>query len=301
MAGYSSYKKSSSRSAKRSRSYGSLKSRTKSQFKSAKRGNDSLSFVVNSNYVFSAKYDPSDQSGVAVINVWEVLCRNTNFDLMKRMYDQVRIDGIRYKLNVTDAITSVNEIGKVKNYTIYTAWDKTGLSQGQYIVCTANGHGGWTPVDPSDWDDRDRPIGVWGCTIGSGIVNNSTAQKSILNSFQRWNAYGSCYPYLLNEKSQYIQTSDINLFNTPLNESTNFYEVTERYGEESMNSILAAPNPVIPFESTSCRFKPCLLVGVFSNGIVNGQITQYGKVDQPVIFNAEFTISLTFRNLKGTT
>ncbi|ORX44060.1 hypothetical protein BCR36DRAFT_302417 [Piromyces finnis] len=88
--------------------YGSsLKKRTYSQYRQSKQGNDSLSFVVNCNHVFSAFYNPSDESGTACINVWDVLQRNSNFASLKNMYDQVRIDGLRVKLSVTDAVTSI--------------------------------------------------------------------------------------------------------------------------------------------------------------------------------------------------
>lgn len=282
------------------RKYGSSSviKRAKGNFKASKRASDSLNFVVNSNYVFTVNYDNQKQTGVACINVWDVLCRNSNFDLMKRMYDQVRLDGVKYKLNITDATTTMNQINQIKNYTIYTAWDRTGLSTQQYRVYTPSGGSEPVRIDPSDFDNVERPVQEWETVIGRGIVNNSSAKKSILNSFQRWNSYGAIYPSLAQETQQYIQTSDINVF-ANFDEGTRRWDLTERYGDTCMNNILNLPNPVIPFESTSCRFKPCLLVGVFANGVIGNELSQFASVPGPVIFNAEFSFSLTFRNLKG--
>ena len=274
-------------------SYRSSKSRAYNQFRSAKKGNETLAFVVNSNHVFSARYDSLTESGTACINVWDVLQRNSNFNNLKSMYDQVKIDGIQVKLSVTDAMTSISQLNQVKNITIYTAWDKTGLSRNQYRLYDVNGD------EISEMNDDEFEVKGYDVKIGSGIVNNSSAQKSQLNSFQRWNRTLKMYPSLMNEKSQYIQTSNIKRFYKSFNSNTSMYELNDLYDHLCEADIISQPNPVIPFESTDVRFKPCLLVGVFSNGVdSNGQITQYGNTN-PVIFNGEFSISCTFKNLKG--
>lgn len=300
---YKSYKKK----------YSTSNGRAKGQFKAARRSSDSLSFVVNSNVVFSARYGKvgnRDGVGVACVNMWDVLARNKNFKLMQNMYDQVKMDGIKYKLNITNAETDMASINSIKNYSIFTAWDKTGLSPGQYKVGTftgtnANPSGVVEPivVNQEDWDNNNLESSCWWCTIGSSIVNQTGVQKSILNSFQRWNSYGSLYPSLAQEKQQYLQTGDIAIFDEKLNENRVLYPINKRYKNTCFNSILNSNNPVIPFESNTIRFKPCLLVGVFSNQIEGEatNITQFGDVLRPVIFNAEIQIAVTFRNLKGTT
>jgi len=259
----------------------SLRSRTYGQYKSAKKGNYTLCFVVNSNHVFSAMYDPDTNTGTACVNVWEVLANNSNFAALASMYDQVRLDGVRVKLSVTDAKTSVNHVNEIKNITVYTAWDKTGLSSDQYNVQYNNG----SPVS-------------YNIKIGKNIVNASDQKKSQLNSFQRWNSFLSCYPSLLAEKSQYVATADIERTVKSINSDTGIHFLTDKYQYYNVNA-LESNNPCLIFESSSIKYKPCLIVGVFSNSVDgNGNITQYGRTEA-VIFNGEFSMSLTFKNLKA--
>lgn len=297
---YSTYYKSGGSGYKRSRSGGyGVVGRAKGNFKASNKANDSLAFVVNCNHVFTARYDPSTQEGVACINVWEVLQKNSNFNSLRRMYDQVKIDGVKVKLSITDAVTTVNSISDIKNTTIYTAWDRTGISlnQTKFYRLPVGSETGPQEIEPSDYDG-DAVVG-WKTRVGSGIVNSSGAKKTILNTFQRWNSYLNCYPSLMNEKSQYIQTGDIKQYTQSTNQTTSYNMVNDQYDQRKVNDLIIDSNPVIPFESSSVRFKPCLLVGVFNNGLdQNGNITQYARVD-PIIFNGEWSISCTFRNLKG--
>lgn len=275
-------------------------SRAKGNFKASNKGNDVLSFVVNSNHVFTARYNPATEEGTACVNVWDVLQRNPNFNSLKSMYDQVRIDGIRVKLSITDAITSTNNIGQIRNITVCTAWDRTGISlnQTRFLRAAAVGESGPQEITPSEYDN-EKVIG-WKTKIGSSIVNNTTIKKSMLSSFQRWSQYLSCYPSILNEKGQYIQTGDIKQFTSKTNQNTSYNEVNNSYDFNTVNEIISSSNPVIPFESSVVRFKPCLLVSVFSNGVSEaGQITQFASVSYPIIFNGEWSIACTFRNLKG--
>lgn len=268
----------------------SSKRRAYGQFKAANKGNDSLSFVIKSNHVFTSFYDPSGEKGTAAIPVWEILCRNGNFSSLKSMYDQVKIDGVRCNITVTDAVTTVNSIGGVKNITIFTAWDRTGLSQSQAVFSS-----GKNEIDPSEFDELT--CDNWRTKIGCNIVNATQAKKSSLNNYQRWNSFMSIYPSLLNEKSQYISTGDIKNYLSNIDYSNGTYTISDQY-MSTVNDLLSTTNPVIPFESPSLRFKPVLLVGVFSNSLTNGNVTQFARTD-PVIFNAEFSISVTFKNLKA--
>ena len=286
---YSGYKYPSKKS-------GSLKRRTSAQFRSAKKGNDSFQFVVNSNIVFSAFYDNTTRRGVAAIPMWEVLARNTNFNHFKSMYDQVRIDGCRVKLNVTDADTTINTISQVKNVNIYVAWDRTGLSTNQVEFYKTDNKGNAQLIGLDEYDNEN--VIYYATVIGVNIVNCTGTDKSILNSFQKWTKYTSCYPNLLNEKAQYVSTSMFNIYSA----STNWRDglvTASSSSHNTVNDLLSSGNPCVPFESTSCRFKPTLLVGVFSNEISSvGNITQYGNT-RPVVFNAEVTISVTFKDMKA--
>lgn len=277
--------------------YSGMKGRTIGQFKAAKKGQDVMNFVVNSNIVFSANYNNDDNTGVAVINMWDVLRRNSNFNSMKNMYDQVRIDGIKVNLNVTDAATTLNDITGIRNITIYTAWDKTGLSQDQAMFYGSDE--GKTLIEPDEYDNTQ--VISYKNTIGSGIVNASQQTKSNLNSYQRWKQYLSCYPTLAQEKQQYLSTADIREFIKDPNSVSNYKYLSEDLNL-NVNEIMNCSNPCSPFENTNIRFKPTLYVGVFKNTITgnneNARVLQYGNCDS-VIFNAEISMSLTFKNMKA--
>lgn len=182
----------------------SLAKRTAGQFKSARKGNDSLSFVVNTTHTFTVMYDHTTETGTAALNIWEVLANNGQFFSLKSMYDQVRVDGIQVKLNVVNALVDLNNLQAVNNYTIWTAWDKTGLSIDETRLIE-----NYDTNKYVDNNDPNETLEGYRTNIGSRIVNKTGAEKSILNSFQRWGKFTSCYPQLNYEKSQYVQTGDI--------------------------------------------------------------------------------------------
>lgn len=272
--------------------------RARGQFAAAKKSNDRLSFVVNCNHVFTASYNPTNESGVAAINVWDVLERNGYFSNLSNMYDQIKIDGINVTLSVTNAVTTVQSINEIRNITTYVAWDRTGLSTNQIRLIDANGD------EIPEMNDDETPVKKWKTKIGSSIVKVTGAKKSQISSFQRWNYSTYLYPSLLQEKSQYITTSDIRRFNRSFDVNTSEFTLTDVYNNSNINDIYNSSNPAVPFESSSVKFKPTLLVGVFQNGFSQvsgaeyGDITQYGACS-PVIFNAEFSITCSFKNLKG--
>lgn len=275
----------------------SSNARARGQFAAAKKSNDRLEFVVNCNHVFTASYNPADESGVAAINVWDVLERNGYFGNLSNMYDQIKIDGITVKLSVTNAYTEVSNLTAIRNITTYVGWDRTGLSTNQVKLYDSSGN------EIPEMNDDEAEVKTWRTNIGSAIVKATGVVKNEINSFQRWRYSTYLYPSLLQEKQQYITTSDIKRFNKSFDVNSTKFTVADRYNNQSPNGLYDSSNPVIPFESSNVKFKPTLLVGVFQNGLAEnngqyGEITQYGKCN-PVIFNAEFSISCSFKNLKG--
>lgn len=262
--------------------------------RAARKGNDSMNFVVNSNYVFTANYDRRNEFGTAAVNIWDVLCRNSNFSHFRAMYDQVRLDGVKVKLAVTDAQTTASSMNDIKNITVYTCFDRTGLSLNQVAFLHFNDNSR-EDIAPSEYDSKT--VDGYYVQIGSNIVNATGVKKTQLNAFQRWQQTLSCYPQLQNEKGQYIATSSIRLFEQ--GKKDNLITVNNEYNV-TVNSLVSDSNPVIPFECSSVKFKPILLVGVFCNKYdsESGNLTQYGDC-KPVIFNGEFSISVTFKNLKA--
>lgn len=277
------------------RRWSSTARRTYGQYKAAKRTNDQLSFVINSSYTFTARYEPGDEVGTAAINVWEVLANNSQFYNLKNMYDQVKIDGVRVNLSCTNASVNLNNFNSFSNTTVFTCWDRTGLSLDETTLFTKD-RNNYTEIPPAQI--RTTRLGAYRTKIGSKIVNKTGSEKSMINMFQKWKVFKSIYPSTINEKGQYIQTGDLKKFVEVSHPETSYIDLTE----SSVNdyySLTGEVNPCIIFESSNCRFKPTLLVGVFRNEILEGgNVTQYGRVDT-VVFTGEFSISVTFRNLKG--
>lgn len=286
--------------------YNSFKRKHRGKNKAAKEANTNLNFVVKCNHAFSAQYDPNGEIGTAALNIWEILKNNATFDKFSELYDSVKINGVGVKLSVTDATTTVSNINQIKSINVITAWDRTGLSDEQVLYYDVEKQ----VIDKEDYDNY--PMKYWRTKIGKAIVNNGSAKKSILNSFQRWSHYESLWASNLEEKSEYISTSVIEPFSSGFDPSTNVNQVSGDFSNMNVNSITSLSNPAVPFETSSVKWKPILLVGVFTTGFVAQTVTndndpepnpyydisQYAKT-LPVLFNAELSINCTFRSLKG--
>lgn len=275
---------------------GSSGKRSKGQFKAARQTRDSMNLNVKCNACLSAAYSKAEDFGAAVINIYEVLRTNPQFASFVKLYDQVKIGGIKVKLNVVDAQTSIANISQIKNINVVTAWDRTGLSKDQVKFYDSNNE----EIIRNEWDTSGvhhfRP---W---IGKGITNSTGVDKSILNSFQRWNRNPFLYPSTMEEKSQYLSTSNFEEVIATYNYDNGSYIVNEANDATPISELFNSANPCLPFESPSCKWKPTLLIGVFTSSYdsTNKVINQYDDC-QPVLFNAEFSIDVTFRNMKAST
>ena len=273
----------------------SLSKRSRGQFYAAKQQNDNMTFVVNSNHVFNAYYDKTNDFGTAAINVWDVLCRNSNFFKFNSMYDSVKIDEIRVKLSVAQ-VQAGNNVSQINNYiNVYTAWDRTGLSLDQIKLYDNSGN----EISSSNYDSTIAK--KYRVKIGKAIVNTSSADKSVINPYQKWQKYLKLSPKAT-DKSQFISTYTISKFADTYNADSKFNIFDSQYDNMTVNQLVDNENPASPFESSAVRYKPTLLVGVFNNGYDQntGSPLQYENVTTPgVIFNAEFSICCTFKNMKG--
>lgn len=268
--------------------------RAKGNFKASKQTRDSMNMVVKCNFCFSARYDKDSDFGVTAINIYEVLRKNPQFTSFVKLFDQVHVGGIKAKLNVVDANTTVSAINEIKNINVITAWDRTGLSREQVYFYDANKH----VIERNDWD-------ISGCSyfipkIGKGIANASGVNKSILSSFQRWSSSPFLYPSTMEEKGQYLSTSNFEDVIASYEFDTNSYTLGPENDNTPITELFNSSNPCLPFESPSCKWKPTLLVGVFRSSYddTNKVINQYDSC-RPVLFNGEFSIDVTFRNYKA--
>ena len=270
--------------------------------KASKQTRDSMNITVKCNQAFIAKYDKETEKGVAVINCYEVLRNNAQFASFSKLYDQIKLNNVKVTLNVVDATIEATQLQAVKTINVITAWDRTGISQDNVSFFDANSN-----LVPKDRYDGVS-AGSYNFVIGKGIVNATGVDKSILNSFQRWSKKPYIFASTVEEKGCYLSTSNFKEFT----DGSNFaaggaqFRVGSLYNESKISDFFNSYNPCVPFESPSCKWKPTLLVGVFKTGVSNSIVNNndVSIVDNyqscgNVVFNAEFTMDITFRNLKA--
>ena len=109
----------------------------------------------------------------------------------------------------------------------------------------------------------------------SNTRTNSVAQgygckKGLVNSFQRFSRYESCFPSGIEEKACYVPTSTFKDYNGTQNPNTGEIAITNDFSGQVVNTQIAQTSPNVPFEG-SVKWKPTLLVGVFSTTIQRNQ------------------------------
>lgn len=255
-----------------------LVSRALKSIREANKSNSSIDFAFKVNYVFTAFYDSNSERGVAAINTYDVLFRSENFQNMMKNWDQVKLNGVTCRLNVTDALVSLGEVANVKSINVITGWDKTGLSVNDVEfydnLNIANGN----LIDKDDFDSTSAKAYL--NKVGPRVGQGYGAKKGLLNSYQRFSRYESCWPSTIEEKGCYIPTSTFSNYSGDIDSNTGVTEISGEYSDQNVNTQLAQPNPCIPFENNSIKWKPTLLVGVFS--------TTVGRNAQPDIVNPQW-------------
>lgn len=270
-----------------------VKRRAVQTIRASNSQNSTINFAIKVNYAFTAAYDSSTQHGVAAINIYDVLMSSQNFQNLRKMYDNVKINGVNVRLNVTDAATSLNDISAMKSINVLTAWDKSGLSVEEIEFKDSSNN----VIVDTDYD-TNKPA-VYCNKIGNKITGYGSVKKGLLNMYQKFTRYERCWPTTNNEKSLYIPTRMFNEFNSGYDANSAYYSISGDYTNQVVNDLVANPNPCIPFENVAVPWKPTLLVGVFKTSLNNnGSLDQYGNCSA-VVFNAEFTIPCTFKGLKG--
>lgn len=281
---------------KRNSSRGLVK-RAKGSLKSAKSASDIANFTVSFTHPFVLSGKPisidgvgTRNLGVQALNVWDLLSRAPNFQAFQKMYDQVRIDYIRVKLQVTNSTISTANAQQL--YDIYTAWDRNGVDLGDT-----------TPIV----DGRDKIIGI-GVVMGSNISQYNGVSKMQLNAFQRWMQYKSLYPRTLMEKGQFVSTSEVTQWRLTYDTADLYYPfisdtALDKTDTQGYMNYLNQNNPGILVANSKYPFKPTLLVGGFitqNNATDNVAETNVPlNSETKIVMTAEFSVALTFRGLKG--
>jgi hypothetical protein len=281
--------------------YGSRK--TKGNMKAAKQTRDAMSVTVKCNTTFMSAYNKTDNYGTAVIPVYEILKKSPQFTSFSALYDQVKVNGIRVKLSIVDAETSVQNLSNLKTVNVITGWDRTGISHEQLKFFSDLGSGSTLPtvINPDKYDET--VVKMFTYKIGKGIVNATGISKTTVNATTRWSSSPYLYPSTNEEKSCYLSTSSFKDFVEGVNLGNGYSKLASEYDGLTVHQLTNSSNPCIPFESPICKWKPCLMVGVFRSTIAEDSnhvkyIEQYDDCGQ-ILFNAEFTVDVTFRNIKA--
>lgn len=278
--------------------------RTKGNMKAAKQTRDSMQVTIKCNHSFISGYNATNDFGTAVIPIYEVLKKSPQFVSFSHLYDQIKVNGIRVKLSIVDAEVTLNDLSNVKTINVITGWDRTGISKDQLVFFNNVLAEDEYKIDKAQYDET--PVKVFNYKIGKGIVNATGIAKSTVNATTRWSAAPYLYPSTNEEKSCYLSTGSFADFVAETNPTNNYQLLAPEFDGLTVQQLINSSNPCIPFESPLCKWKPCLLVGCFRSTIVTDETTNKKSISQfsgcpPVLFNAEFSVDVTFRNLKAST
>ena len=192
------------RSTTRNKSWGNMKA--------AKQQADQSTFTINIPSTLGAflKGDTlggnvTFEHGIYAMNIYDQLRKSDFFNSYASMYDEFKIDRIKVKLLPTEFTYTANSGQKYSNVTIYTAWDRTGLNKDQVLLYTKNVLKNTPKIGTKDVGNVD---GLY-VTIGKDITTYSSAESRVVNpgtntSIVRW-----LNPKTMQEKSQWIGTSQL--------------------------------------------------------------------------------------------
>ena len=205
----------------RRRGGGSSNRKSYGNMKAAKQQADQSTFTINiptSISCFSKKSTNiqgndgllSDQvRGVRAINIYDLLRKSDFYKSYAAMYDEFKVDKIKVKLLPTEFIytASSGENARYKNVTVYTAWDRTGLSKDQIYINA----GDYTDtaaylgnVDPSNPGESNQS-GIY-CIVGEDITTYSSAESRVINPGTNTQIVRWLNPKTMYEKSQWLST-----------------------------------------------------------------------------------------------
>lgn len=302
----------------------SYRKRAKGNYKSAKSQSDQITCTLNiptKITTFHKQINAGTQekpdyinSGTYALNIFDLLRKSTFYQSYASMYDEMKIDKINIKLTPSSFL-----ISNTQNYhaiTVYTAWDRSGLSSEQLRVVTTNlGKLDTTLGTISNSD------GVY-CTISREITSYSSAISKSLNPNSNTAIRRALYPKTIQEKGQWVSTSSIKEWYTDYDKNKGRYygiPITDYLdggdiGRISINgydnnnwssfllekSPIRSSNPCSLIEDSGLKFKPVLLIGVYPDSemdlppnTANNEITS-----NPVTFNLEADIVVSFRGLR---
>lgn len=332
MATWRSYRRRSGPYRKYRKRSGTYTKRSYGQYKAAKQQADQASFVISIPTQIAAKClqkvlprpdgtQELKELGTYALNIYDLLRKSEFYKSYANMYDEFKIDNIKVKLipikyNVT--VGDANNAG-YQSFTVYTAWDRTGLNNKQMIL-EVNGSFNGNPIDASKPDGPKNyqyigKLGDWDglyCTVGTDIATYSSAETRQVSVGQNSSIVRWLKPKTLSEKSQWLSTSNLKPwyyeYDTtygiyrmiPTNTGTDvpipskFYDLPNRSFISALSDVspAIAGNPCFLEEDPAVSFKPTLLVGLYPAD------PQGTELPRTVYFNVEAEVSCSFRGLR---
>ena len=310
--------------------------RAAGNMRAAKQQADQSTFTINipstieaANYPSANPFAPNNtvNYGVYPLNIFEQLRKSEFYQSYAGMYDEFKIDRIKIKLLPTEftytATAGVNnDSGRYRNITVYTAWDRTGLSKDQLILIASHLNEDSTEIGIVTTNQNvvtDDGDGLF-CIVGNDITTYSSAESRVINpgtntSIVRW-----LNPKTIDEKGQWISTGALRqwykgyregkFYGIPTGKKENF--LLTNYGDIEIGTEVIPPdpdvegdgaiarsalkvvssankdNPCYLLEDTGIKFKPTLLVGIYPESTSTNTCK----------FNVETEVVCTFRGLR---
>lgn len=262
--------------------------------------------------------------GVTALNIYDLLRKSEFYQSYANMYDQVKIEKATLRLTPYQFPVFAGALGQINNYyngyTVVTAWDRTGLSEEQIKL-----------VNQVNLNNRNLIIGADNNNDGIYInipaadaATYSSAYTRNVNPNSNTTITRTIYPSSMQEKSQYINTADLDAWYKKYDPTTNrYYEIDNPLGisapsvqidvgegglQEEVDvatfpitaqlSRAVGKNPAYLLETPEVAFKPTLLVGVLNDTINIGEGADALQLVPRMSFNVEADIAVSFRGLR---
>lgn len=321
--------------------YKSTRSKSYGNMRAAKQQADQSTVTINiPSTIEAANYTSLDIDGTSTVNfgvyplnIFEQLRKSEFYKSYASMYDEFKVDKVKVKLLPTEFTYTVTEgaganPGKYRNVTVYTAWDRTGLSKDQVRILATHTSANSEKIgivtrtvnDQNETVVNDDGDGLY-CIVGNDITTYSSAESRVVNPGTNTQIIRWLNPKTMEEKGQWISTGLLKqwyegyygakFYGIPtahvqshiknsdgdveigdlvlLNEDTQQNPTTQAVYLNHL-SAANAQNPCYLIEDNAIRFKPTLLVGVYPESSAANQ--------NNCKFNVETEVVITFRGLR---
>lgn len=261
--------------------------------------------------------------GVTALNIYDLLRKSEFYKSYANMYDQVKIEKATLRLTPYQFPVFAGQLGQVNNYyngyTVVTAWDRTGLSEEQIKLVNLIKANRNLEIGAENNSD-----GIYVNIPAADAATYSSAYTRNVNPNSNTTITRTIYPSSLQEKSQYINTADLDAWYEHYDAQTNRYygiknplgieapsvqiEVGEGALQEDVDvatfpiqaqiSRAVGKNPAYLLETPEVAFKPTLLVGILNDTINIGDGADALQLVPRMSFNVEADIAVSFRGLR---